>query len=113
MRPLIAKQHVFVRQLAKTSPALVCLDRNSGQPKWVYQGPADEWLVSDPFAARGQLFALTMQTGDASADLLELTRFDIDERFGERAPGVVESVDLGARQLEEGARSDEVDWGFS
>jgi outer membrane protein assembly factor BamB len=78
MKPLVVGDRIYVRQLHRNGPVLVCLDRNNGQHVWVTPAPRDEEIVSDPLISHGKLLALTLLRTHRDDGLLRLTSFALD-----------------------------------
>lgn len=77
MQPVPYGDKIFVRQLLREGPVLVCINRASGQHVWVSQ-QRETQVLSDPVIAQGKLFALTLHDITGSDDLLKLSTFALD-----------------------------------
>ena len=78
MRPVVTDRHVFVRQLSKDGPVLLCLGRDDGKHVWVTQPQNDEALISDPVLTHGKLFVLVLREMARGDDVLRLVSFSLD-----------------------------------
>ena len=61
MRPIVTDRYIIARQVSKTGPLLICLNRENGQHVWVSQPQRDEKIICDPVLARGRLFVLVLR----------------------------------------------------
>lgn len=86
MRPVVVGDRIYVRQLIREGPVLLCLNCSDGKHVWVHQPPRDEDIVSDPHIAQGKLFALTLLDSRRGEDRLRLTSYALDtgETLGAR-----------------------------
>jgi|GEM_PF-2230903 len=78
MVPRVTPRHVIVRQLSGRGPALVCLDRASGQTVWYSVPDAGAQIASDPLLLGGRIVALTMSNHERPQVQLRLATFDPD-----------------------------------
>ncbi|MCH5373345.1 MAG: PQQ-like beta-propeller repeat protein, partial [Planctomycetes bacterium] len=78
MRPLVARDRIFLRMMYEPGTVLVCVDRASGQQRWTAEMAQGEWVISDPVMIQGQLAALTIVRQDQGANLVRLMILDAD-----------------------------------
>ncbi len=86
MRPIVAGERIYVRQLTKSGPLLVCLDNADGKHVWLTEPNKGDEIISDPLVADGRLFALTLHRTGRGNDQLHLTSYALDsgEMVGEK-----------------------------
>ena len=76
MRPLVAGNRIYARQLYGNNPTLACWEKANGKLLWSVEAASGEFFVSDPVAVQGQLGLLSVQLLSGQLGLLRWNTVD-------------------------------------
>lgn len=76
MRPLVMPHYLVARQAVGEGLSLVCLDKKTGDQRWLFEPPKDSELASDPISAIDKLYVFTVTKPDAQGSILRLASLD-------------------------------------
>jgi outer membrane protein assembly factor BamB len=76
MRPLVAGNRIYARQLYGNNPTLACWEKENGKLVWSAEAASGEFFVSDPVAVQGQLGLLSVQLLSGQLGLLRWNTVD-------------------------------------